>query len=139
MVTPFFGDKLIFDINEDAVRILCLGDSEMLKLMFSSDAVFADGTFFACPKIVQQIFILSILVKNTLIPCAYILMSDSKKTSYSKVFNKLNNLANEYDLNFCPREIKVDFEISLINALKQCLPNTKISGCFFPFFASYYS
>lgn len=91
-----------------------------------------DGTFKKCPGIFSQIYTIHFLLGNKVIPAAYCFLPDKTRITYTRMFNELirfSGLLTTATLN--PRSISCDFELGLINAVKELFPQCEIRGCLF--------
>ena len=76
--------------------------------------IYADGTFYSAPKLIYQLFITHIYIKdiNIFITTSFSLLADKQQSTYEKLFEELNNnILNYSDTNtFYPKYCHVDFE-----------------------------
>ena len=106
-----------------------------LKFLTKATNIFIDATFKVAPKSFYQL--LNILVhiekESFTIPIIHVLMSNKSLLSYRKILNDIKILAENYNIDWEPNNIKFvcDFEKSLIKAVNLEFPKSKINGCFF--------
>ncbi|KAG0441260.1 hypothetical protein DMUE_1186 [Dictyocoela muelleri] len=91
-----------------------------------------DDTFWACPNNFSQIYVIMSEIHDINVPLVFIFMKSKSKNAYERIFIYINNKAN--CLN--PQFITIDFEMSAYIALKNSFKDSKIRGCFFPFYTN---
>lgn len=97
-------------------------------LIKNVEVVLVDGTFWSAPLDFKQLLTLNILVFGRIFPICYILLNGKTEEIYKSAFKKF--------VEVCKVDFKYlisDYEIGLINALKNVFPNAKNSGCSFHF------
>ena len=125
---------LLFDSGPGAHRTLIFSTTNNLNLMAESEHWFADGTFKTSPPLFQQIYTIHGVRYNSVIPTAYILMSQRTEEAYLNAFHQLKLLQPRLN----PSSIMTDYEVAAINSFRTAFPNTHIRGCFFHFMQSIY-
>ena len=101
--------------------------------------IFIDGTFFSAPIGVYQIIVLRVALENhhKYFTTSFALALDKKEETYKEILNKINNniktyaLKHNLKLNYKPKNIHCDMELSLINSIKYMWPYSKIKICYF--------
>jgi hypothetical protein len=88
--------------------------------------VIIDGTFWSVPNAFTQLITISGCFFGKKFALVYCLLSSKQESLYKQVFNKLTEL-----IDFNIKNIIIDFESGLKNALNFCFPNSKIYGCSF--------
>jgi hypothetical protein len=86
-----------------------------------------DGTFYTSPKEYTQIFTVHWKIRNSYFPIVHCFLKDKKESCYVCVFEYLKNFLSD---SF-PKNIIVDLEYALINAVEKVFPNTNIGLCLF--------
>ena len=122
-------------IDNKNPRYFIFGTTDSLKMLCSSDHMFADGTFKSSPSPFTQLYSIhtgSSVLNNTL-PVLYALLPNKSKATYIAFFNDLRNICSQYDLILNPRLITVDFEQSCLKSLQNVFPNSEVKGCNFHF------
>ncbi|XP_058799990.1 uncharacterized protein LOC131669250 [Phymastichus coffea] len=126
------------DYNSD--RILVFATRENLRLLFSSTIWFLDGTFDTVPSIFFQLFTIMGSVTQTYkgterkiaIPLVYALLENKKEIAYSKVIEVTLSAAEEAGIRIRhPQIVMTDFELAIINAVKNHFGENIIRLCFF--------
>ena len=125
----FTGDNFIlYDSGiSDVNRVFIFGTKESLAWLKENRHWLVDGTFKTSPSIFLQIFTVHVLIKENVIPCVYVLLTNKCEESYKLVFNKLKSLEPLLD----PISVLIDFEIAVKNAIACVFPRANITGCFF--------
>ena len=88
---------------------------------------YADGTFKVCPEIFFQLYTMHGQRDRRTFPCVFPLLPNKNKTSYSRLFKQLFQLAN--NLGNGRYDVLVDFERSAINVFQN--RNIEVQGCFY--------
>lgn len=120
------------EIYQNPNRIIVFGTTQNLSLLSRSMIIFLDGTFKTCPHIFTQIFTIHGTVHGAVFPLVYALLPNKTTESYRAVLRAVADKCVE--LGFaapCPRSIMSDFELAIINSVKQVYPQSTILLCFF--------
>lgn len=127
------GDQFLI-FNDDSILIF---QSDIQAKIFKDNIndVFIDGTFYSAPKALYQIIIIRNNVteqKNYFTTCFALCVNKSEET-YKKLFIEVNkNLKRLYpDNDIEPKNIHIDFELALSNAIIGIWNNSKIRYCYF--------
>ncbi|CAF3168823.1 unnamed protein product [Rotaria socialis] len=109
-------------------RMILFATNQQLETLFSSEWIFLDGTFDACPSQFKQLYTIHSLK-----------FKQRKSTDiYLQLFSELECHAERLNLKFEPRHVMSDFEVSLIKAVKQKFPMAMHHGCYFHYCQSLY-
>jgi len=122
---------MINDGSKD--KILVFFTKEFFEMLSNATTVFADGTFKSVPKLFMQLYTLHCSYLGQVMPMVYALLPDKKCGTYVRFFRLLQEFGIENDINFSPKHMQIDFEMSVIKAVKIVFPNIKITGCYFHF------
>lgn len=130
-------DGSSFLVADEAVgedRLLIFATPKGLQELEKRSTVFLDGTFKSASKQFRQIYTFHIDIgsnhhETNIIPVLYGLLENKKKTTYEKLFSTIKKLLPRW----CPKIIKLDFEMAVISSLIEILPSTVISGCSYHF------
>lgn len=80
---------LIYDNeNFESNRIIIFGSPEGILELFKSVKWYMDGTFLTCTKDFYQVYIIHACVKNTSIPCVYVLLQEKSKETYVELLSE---------------------------------------------------
>ncbi|CAF1202206.1 unnamed protein product [Rotaria sp. Silwood1] len=94
-----------------------------------------DGTFKTVPTLFRQLYSIHAPpgrnVNSRIVPLVYALMSVKSETLYQRLFQELNEWAEENGLELKPDFVLTDFEKASINAVKSEFPSAKSKGCHF--------
>lgn len=125
----FTGENFVIHDSgiEDENRIIIFGTNESLTWLRDNRHWLADGTFKTAPSIFLQIFTVHALIKESVIPCIYALLTNKSEETYIAMFTKLKELEPLLD----PISVLIDFEIASRNAITRAFPNSDIAGCLF--------
>ncbi len=125
------------DGTSDKILIFCT--INFLKHLCKSTCAFMDGTFSSTPKQFKQIYsihgvyINEVTKKEQMIPFLYALLPGKSRSIYCRMFQLIKDMAFNNNLTFNPANFQVDFESSVIEAIKVSFPSAKIHGCLFHF------
>jgi hypothetical protein len=92
---------------------------------------FGDGTFQCVPHPFYQLYSLHVDVGSTekstnIVPFIFGLLPDKRQETYIRFFSLIKERLSISVLHF-----KCDFELAVMNAIKQVFPECTISGCFY--------
>jgi len=119
---------LINDIEKNVVIFSC---NTNLKLLSEIDTIYMDGTFKFCPRFFTQMFTIHILKNGHYIPIIFCLFLNKSYETYVYTFNKINSLLNDFNIQFSPKWVTIDFEMAIHKAVEVVWPNVEIVGCRF--------
>ena len=94
-------------------RVVIYTTEQLLELLCFCRKANVDGTFWCCPKIFKQVYILLCEYKKTSLLCSMALLPDKKRMSYH-VFILLLLLESKKRFGIeklCLEKIKMDFEL----------------------------
>ena len=100
----------------------------ILQLLDDKDHVYADGTFQCSPKFFNQMYTFSILDNGYYIPFIFFLVPDKKTSTYVSLLHLLRNETSNL-LNL--KSMTLDFETSMLKAVRCVYPEVEIHGCKF--------
>lgn len=126
---------LLFDDNsEPENRMIAFCTETAREFIPNLETFFLDGTFASCCTPFYQLYCIHGDVNSDdkfskIVPLIYVLMPNKEEKSYKRLFISLmQNLTN-----WTPLTMVVDFEIAVINVIKQVFPHVKLQGCNFHF------
>ncbi|CAF4247052.1 unnamed protein product [Rotaria sp. Silwood2] len=123
------------DITDGTERILLFTTSENLKWLQEAKFWIMDGTFKTVPTLFRQLYSIHAPaggnVNFRIVPLVYALMSNKSEELYQRLFQELNELADENELELKPDFVLTDFEKGSINAVKFEYPSAQSKGCHF--------
>ena len=94
-----------------------------------------DGTLKTVPTLFRQLYSIHAPaggnVNFRLVPLIYALMTMKNEELYEKLFQELNEMAEEHELELKPDFILTDFEKSSNNAVKSKFLSAQSKGCRF--------
>ncbi|CAF4412360.1 unnamed protein product, partial [Rotaria sp. Silwood2] len=129
------GTHFAKNITEGTERILLFTTAENLKWLQEAKFWIMDGTFKTVPTLFRQLHsIHAPAARNVnfrIVPLVYALMTMKSKELYEKLFQELNEMAEEHELELKPDFILTDFEQGSINAVKSEFPSAQSKGCHF--------
>lgn len=124
------GENFVL-VNNQETRVIVFGAKSNLNILCSSDIIYADGTFQYCPKYFFQLFTLHGYVNNNYVPLVFCLLNDKTEKTYINCLNTVKLLCLTKSLTFSPKEIVIDFELSIHNAVRNVWKDIKVTGCRF--------
>ena len=111
--------------KEDEDRMLLFATERGLENLREYKTWACDGTFKSANENWYQLFsVHGVLHKSRSAPCGYVLLPNKKETTYIDLFKCLDTM-----LGTKPTEVLCDFEKALMNAIKTCFPDAKVSNC----------
>lgn len=96
------------------------------KYINTVETVLIDGTFWSCPSNFEQMITFNCRLFGNFYPLCFILLSSKREDDYKEAFGKLKELV---ECNF--KEIIIDFEKGLGNAVSFIFKNVSVFGCSF--------
>ncbi|KAK3931526.1 Gibberellin 20 oxidase 4 [Frankliniella fusca] len=123
-------------------RVIIFGKRRnLMELLGRSIIWFLDGTFKVCPGLFVQVFTISGLVKRTkssgeeevlAVPLIYAFLPSKKEEHYGQVLKEVIAAAREQQVPFTePVRAMSDFELAILNSIKEALAVTELQCCFF--------
>ena len=110
--------------NTDFAIFFC---DKMKQEILKSTVWSIDGTFSVCPKPWVQLYTISILKNQHVIPIIFILLKTKSEVEYRKMIFVIRRLIP----GLTPKIIICDFEKAAINAFGSLFPSARLSGCLF--------
>jgi hypothetical protein len=112
---------------------------KQIKFFFcESHTIFVNGTFEYCPKYFTQLFTIHSLKNNIYVPLVFCLLKNKNYETYTQALKYIQNKCNEKNFNFDPKNVTVDFEISIHNAILSIWSSINIIGCRFHLTQAWY-
>ncbi|KAE9521938.1 hypothetical protein AGLY_017672 [Aphis glycines] len=131
------GEEFLL-INDQNTNIIIFSCETNLIFLCQSHTIFVDGTFEYCPKYFTQLFTIHSLKNNFYVPLVFCLLKNKSYETFTQAFKYIQNKCNEKNLTFNPKNVTVDFEISIHNAILSVWPSTNIIGCCFHLTQAWY-
>lgn len=120
---------LQYDSGVTSEDRFCIFFSNFNRNFFSSvDTVLIDGTFWSVPVNFYQLVTFNFFIFGKYYPLIFVLMCDKSEKSYLKAFTMVKTLTK-----CCFKNVVVDFESALINAIEEVFFSSIIFGCGFHF------
>jgi hypothetical protein len=120
--------------NERILLFTTVSNLEHLKV---AQYWIMDGTFKIVPTIFRQLYSIHAPVGTgenaKVLPLVYALMSSKSEEIYTRMFQELNDYANDNNIILNPKFIITDFEKASINASGREFPSSINKGCLFHF------
>lgn len=132
VVPPALGEKFLVIEDGDMEKILVFSTTLSKKIMRKlKKGYYADGTFKSAPHPFYQLFTLHVDINSdknatNIIPVLYALLPNKTQSTYTRLFTLIRDALHVNILEF-----KSDYEVAIMNAVKDVYPNAKISGCYF--------
>ncbi|KAG8237371.1 hypothetical protein J437_LFUL017440 [Ladona fulva] len=129
--SPFLVRKVKFG----GAAILLFTSSENIRHLENSRFWVMDGTFQTVPVLFRQLYSIHDLPGTgetaKILPMVYALMTSKSEESYRKLFEQLNDFANELNVDLLPEVIITDNERGAIKAAKAEYPSAINKACLF--------
>lgn len=117
--------------NDPSNGFLIFTCDRNLQFLSEVTEVVMDGTFKSCPPFFYQVYIIHGVSNGHYIPLVYILLPGKTESLYKQAFSALFQALADSGLQFQPQVILVDFELSVINALRELVPEIPVKCCRF--------
>ncbi len=98
-----------------------------------ADSLFVDGTFGTSPRLFYQIFTVHAVTNGRHLPLVYCLLPNKRQETYQRVFQLLEKVRVNLQLDLLPSLLVSDFELAIMNAARSIFPSASIKGCYFHF------
>ena len=94
---------------------------------------FMDGNFKLAPVNLefQQLYIIRGGIADTAATLVYCLMERLDQAAYQELLNILVQECGNRGIALAPQTIHVDFELAVINSVRNTFPNVTVVGCFY--------
>ena len=124
--------ELIKSVEDDIVLVARDKDLQLIPRQYVE--LYADGTFQYAPRYFKQKYSFFVFKDGFYIPIAHFLVKNKTKSTYKKCIEMLVSACQAVGVNLKESlvggSIMMDFEISMINAIKEIL-DCDITGCRF--------
>ena len=128
----FIPDFLVGDIKINEKRHLLFASPQQLQLLSKAKTWYLDGTFKVVREPFTQLWSVHAFVASgqdtKQLPFLYVLMSSRRTVDYKAIFNHLITILPKAAQ---VKEMVLDFELSLWNAIKEIFPDVVCRGCAF--------
>lgn len=132
-----YGEHFLQLLDTDCHKLAVFFLDSKLELLASADIVVVDGTFKTAPKLFKQVFTMHVVLQNHCIPIVYALLSNKKRSSYTKVLEVVQSRCDYLGINFKPNKIYSDYEIAIMKSFKNVF-GIQVQGCWFHFVQTIY-
>ncbi|KAJ8315465.1 hypothetical protein KUTeg_007615 [Tegillarca granosa] len=110
------GEQLLICDDGHDDKIFIFGTVDNLRHLAAAPTVYADGTFYTCPRVFTQ------LTYTIHAKCEAI---------YTRFLQLLKTTANQNQIQLQPTTFFVDFEVAIKNASEAVFPGVSVKGRFF--------
>ena len=90
-----------------------------------------DGTFKAAPSMFHQVYSIHAEVMGQIMPIVVALLPAKDEMTYTRMFRLLQASTHQYGLLLQPNTICIDFELAMMNTIREYFPDARIRGCLF--------
>ncbi|XP_010004373.1 PREDICTED: general transcription factor II-I-like [Chaetura pelagica] len=126
--TPGVQESFLFgDFGEGCRRILVFGRASWLQILQTSDTWYVDSTLAVAPKLFAQVCVILARQYGGVHPVLYALLPDKELSTYKRLFDFIKILV----LNKWPQSVYCEYEMVIMQAIKECFPGAALKGCFF--------
>jgi len=91
------------------------------------DRIFIDGTFTLASSLFNQVFVILAKRAEYVFPVMYALLPNKRQETYDRLVGLIKTI---WPL-FNPTSISLDFEMAVINSVRQVFPRAELHGCLF--------
>jgi hypothetical protein len=96
-----------------------------------SNRWFLDGTFSVSPHLFRQLFVVRAILDAKAVTCVYAFLSGKSQVVYEKLFRIIQQAIAPFSDNIISRHVTVDFELSVIGAIRKVFGNAATIKCCF--------
>ena len=118
-------------VNNTAEGLIVLTTYINLECLCSVKELFMDGTFKCCPRFFQQLYTIHGFSNGNCVPLVYVLLSGKSEDVYRTCLTSIIGLCDDKNLKFKPEIIHVDFELTVMNVIRELFPDVTIKCCRF--------
>lgn len=112
--------------------------TNLLMLLDTGNAVFADGTFKYRPRHFEQMYTIHGFKLSTYMPLVYCFLPSKSKATYKSMWNFITMIAASMNIDLQISRIRFDFEKAAQNAVQDVFPECHVQGCRFHLGQSWY-
>ena len=120
---------LLFDSGHGEDWIIIFATDENIQFHAESPFWFINGAFKTAPELFFQLYTIHSCTTNRVLPCIYALLPNKQQATYTIFFKILKQLQH----TLASKNLTVDFEIAVLNAIDTSFSGTNKKGCFFHF------
>ena len=106
--------------------LIILSTDRNLEYLGETSEIFCDGTFKVAPPLFNQFYSIHGFVHDSVQPLVSVLLPGRSEAVYVRMIELIKNLVE----GFNPADDMCDFEVAFINAVRNEIPGTSITGCF---------
>lgn len=119
--------------NKENGMIIISCESNLRIMCNEFQNLFADGTFEYLPPFHKKFYTINGYFNGNFVPLVYAFLSETNFTSYFEFFSSLKFQCQQLNLKFEPKNIFIEFNSIIIQAVRNVLPNSFIKCCTFHF------
>lgn len=127
------GQRKLLTLNNN-LGVVVFASRRELEILYQCDVIYMDGTFRSAPAPYTQIFTIHGKYHGWVMPLVMCFLSGKEERQYRCVLQSIKaEITNITGQPFTPQEVVTDFEIGILNAVRQDLPQATLNGCYFHF------
>jgi len=120
------------DFTLSGQRIIACSTNVLLEILARSTVICGDGTFGVTPRPFAQVYIFHAFKNEFHVPCLFVLLNNKSRNTYIELLRQLKDLLHQqFNIDFAPSQIVIDFEQAMLSALSSELPSSDQCGCYF--------
>ena len=112
---------------------MMFGSRQGLEFLAKSKILLMDGNFKMAPPQFNQVYVFRVPFKGSAVSCAYALLQNKARRTYTECFNALVNELEDLGLEMVVEKVITDFEIAVVKAVQSAFGPGLHQGCFFHF------
>ncbi|XP_067668277.1 uncharacterized protein [Haliotis asinina] len=113
-------------------KILVFATDETLEMAQQANILYMDGTFYSCPGLWHQLYVIHSMAGGKMFPLMFCLLPDRRRETYTRLFQQLKEVTQDrVGRPLSPDVIQVDFEYPVHQAIHAEFPTTAVRGCYF--------
>ena len=126
-----WASELLLQTNDNVNGLIIFSCLSNIQCLCSVSEIFMDGTYKCCPKFFSRLYTIHGLKNGHYIPLVYALLSGKSESTYRHCISAVIEFCSKHGCQFKHSIVHVDFELSVINVMKEFFPDVIIKGCRF--------
>jgi hypothetical protein len=124
-------DENFLAYNDSDAGMIIFTCNTNLQSLCDVDDIFIDGTFKCCPKHFHNLYSIHGCKNGNYVPLLFALLPSKEKAVYRTFWNVVFKLCDDQNLKFEPKTINLEFELGIVNLLREEFREVEIKGCRF--------
>lgn len=121
--------SMVYRIDEEA-NIVMFATPESVRFLCSTKQMYADGTFYTCPRFFYQMYTFFSFNNGVYAPCVFFLLPNKTRQTYERMMRILLQSFEQTESDIASEIIHIDLETAMVEAIKST-SNLQIKFCHF--------